>query len=258
VGGEPAAARAAATVVLLRDGAGGLEAYLQRRPATMGFAGGLWVYPGGRVDDADRDPALERRWAGPPPAAWAARLGLPPDQARGLVVAACRETFEEAGLLLAEPPPPAADLAAARAALLAGRAGFAELLAGLGVRLDAGRLRYWAWWVTPEAEPRRYDTRFFLAAPGPAAPAAHLGEAAGERWLRPGAGAADWSLPMLPPTRHTLRELAGLPTVAAALAAAEGRAVERILPVLEGDELVMPWRERYPVPSPVGGRLDAP
>jgi 8-oxo-dGTP pyrophosphatase MutT (NUDIX family) len=244
------APRAAATVVLLRDGTGGPEAYLQLRPLGMGFAGGLWVFPGGRVDQADHDPAVDASWGGPPPAAWAERLGLEVGEARGHLVAACRETLEEAGLLLATPSPSPAALAEARAALLAGSAGFAELLAGLGVRLDTGRLRYWAWWLTPEAEPRRYDTRFFLAGlPAGAAVTAHLAEAERERWLPPAEAAADPGMPMLPPTRYSLRDLAGFASVAEALAAAEGRTVERILPVLDGAELVMPWRERYPVPG---------
>jgi 8-oxo-dGTP pyrophosphatase MutT (NUDIX family) len=247
------APRAAATVVLLRDGPGGLEAYLQLRPPGMGFAGGLWVFPGGRVDDADRDPAVDASWAGPPPAAWGERLGVGADEARGQVVAACREVLEEAGLLLATPGPGTAELAEARRELLAGSVRFAELLARLGVRLDAGRLRYWAWWLTPEAEPRRYDTRFFVAGlPADAAVTAHLAEAERERWLPPAQAAADQDLPMLPPTRYTLRDLAPFGTVAEALAAAAERPVERILPVLDGAELVMPWGERYPVP---GGRL---
>ena len=242
----------AAMVVLLRDGRDGPEAYLQRRPAGMGFAGGLWVFPGGRVDEADRDPVVDASWSGPPPAAWAERLGLPVDQARGQVVAACRETLEEAGLLLATPAAAAEELAAARDELLAGAADFAELLARLGVRLDSGRLRYWAWWVTPEEEPRRYDTRFFLAGlPGDAAVTAHPAEAEGERWLPPGEAAADQSMPMLPPTRYTLRDLAAFGTVEAALAAGADRRVERILPVLDGAELVLPWHERYPLPAPL-------
>jgi 8-oxo-dGTP pyrophosphatase MutT (NUDIX family) len=242
--------RPAATVVLLRDGAGGLEAYLQQRPLGMGFAGGLWVFPGGRVDQGDRDPGLEGRWAGPSPEAWAGRLGLPVEEARGHLVAACRETLEEAGLLLATSAPDPGELAAARGELLAGVAGFAALLDRLGVRLDTGRLRYWAWWVTPEAEPRRYDTRFFVAGlPADAALTAHLAEAERERWLPPAVAAADQDLPMLPPTRYTLRDLAGFGSVAEALAAGSGRPVERILPVLDGAELVMPWRERYPVPA---------
>ena len=97
--------RPAATVVVLRGGEGGLEVYLQRRPRTMGFAGGLWVFPGGRVDPSDTEPAMDASWAGPPPSAWADRIGVPVDEARGLVVAACRETFEEAGVLLSDRPP---------------------------------------------------------------------------------------------------------------------------------------------------------
>ena len=250
------APRAAATVVLLRDGRNGVEAYLQRRPARMGFAGGLWVFPGGRVDEADGDPAVDASWAGPSPADWAGRLGLGVDEARGHVVAACRETLEEAGLLLATPAPGVGEVAEARRALLAGSAGLAGLLDRLGVRLDSDRLRYWAWWVTPEEEPRRYDTRFFVAGlPAGAAVTAHLVEAERERWLPPAEAAADQALPMLPPNRYTLRDLAGFGSVAEALTAAAGRRVERILPALDGAELVMPWGERYPVPAPL---LEAP
>jgi 8-oxo-dGTP pyrophosphatase MutT (NUDIX family) len=246
------APRSAATVVLLRDGRDGVEAYLQRRPARMGFAGGLWVFPGGRVDEADGDPAVDASWAGPSPADWAGRLGLGVDEARGHVVAACRETLEEAGLLLATPAPGVGEVAEARQELLAGSAGLAGLLDRLGVRLDTDRLRYWAWWVTPEEEPRRYDTRFFVAGlPADAAVTAHLAEAERERWLPPAEAASDQGLPMLPPTRYTLRDLAGFGSVAEALAAAAGRRVERILPVLDGAELVMPWGERYPVPAPL-------
>jgi 8-oxo-dGTP pyrophosphatase MutT (NUDIX family) len=216
----------------------------------MGFAGGLWVFPGGRVDDADRDPAVDASWAGPPAAVWGERLGLPVDEARGHVVAACRETLEEAGLLLATPAPGADAVAQGRRELLDGSGGFAELLERLGVRLDTGRLRYWAWWVTPEEEPRRYDTRFFVAGlPAGAAVTAHLAEAERERWLPPGEAAADLDLPMLPPTRYTLRDLAAYGSVEEVLAATTDRRVERILPVLNGADLIMPWGERYPVPA---------
>lgn len=242
----------AATVVMVRDGAGGVEAYLQRRPRTMGFAGGLWVFPGGRIDRADSDPAVDAIWDGPPPAAWAERMGMAVDQARALVVAACRETFEEAGVLLVDRPPDPLALRAGRRDLLAGERGFAAVLATMGVRLDTARLRYWAWWLTPEREPRRYDTRFFVAAlpPDAAASAEGLAEVERERWLAPGAAAADQSLPMLPPTRFTLRDLAGFDTVEQLLEAGHDRPVEQVLPRLEGRVLVMPWDERYPVPVP--------
>jgi 8-oxo-dGTP pyrophosphatase MutT (NUDIX family) len=242
--------------VVLRDGPGGVEAYLQRRPRSMGFAGGLWVFPGGRIDRADADPALEAHWAGPRPDVWAARLGLEAAAARATVVAACRETFEEAGLLLADPPPDPLVQLATRRELLAGQRGFAAVLAALGARLDTGCLRYWAWWVTPEVESRRYDTRFFVAAlPRGGVAAAHALEAERERWLAAGEAAADGSLGMLPPTRCTLREVARFGSVAEVLAAGERRQVERVLPWVEDGELVMPWGERFAIPELGPGRL---
>jgi 8-oxo-dGTP pyrophosphatase MutT (NUDIX family) len=245
---EPVAPRPAATVVVLRDGSAGLEVYLQRRTRTMGYAAGLWVFPGGRVDPADRDPAVDVSWAGPSPGTWARRLGLPVDQARGAVVAAGRECLEEAGILLAERAPAADALAAARQQLLAGRERLAGVLDRLGARLDTSRLSYWGWWVTPEAEPRRYDTRFFVAAlPDGAAATMHALEAERERWF-PVAGTAPDPLRMLPPTFCTLRELAAFGSVAEVLAAAEGRTVERILPVHVDDVVVLPSGERIPVP----------
>jgi 8-oxo-dGTP pyrophosphatase MutT (NUDIX family) len=244
--------RPAATVVVVRDGVGGVEAYLQLRPRSMGFAGGLWVFPGGRIDAADGDPAVDAIWDGPPPTAWAARMGVTVEHARGLVVAACRETFEEAGVLLADRAPNPLALQGVRRDLLAGERGLATMLARMGVRLDTARLRYWAWWLTPEGEPRRYDTRFFVAAlpPGAVASAEGLAEVERERWLAPEVAAADQSLPMLPPTRFTLRDLAGFRTVAELLEAGHRRPVEQVLPRLEGRVLIMPWDERYPVPVP--------
>jgi len=248
VSGSPAAARPAATVVVLRDGPAGLEVYLQRRTRTMGYAAGLWVFPGGRVDGADLDPAVDGAWSGPAPEAWARRLGLAVDQARGAVVAACRECLEEAGILLADREPEVAALAAARQELLAGRERLAGVLDRLGVRLDTARLSYWAWWVTPEAEPRRYDTRFFVAAlPAGAAATMHDLEAERERWF-PVTGTAPDPLRMLPPTFCTLRELSTFGSVAEVLAAADGREVERILPVHTDNVVVLPSGERIPVP----------
>src|SRR6266508_352733 len=179
--------RPAATVALVRDGVDGVEAYLQRRPRTMGFAGGLWVFPGGRIDAADADPAVDAIWGGPPPAAWAERMGVTAEQARGFVVAACRETFEEAGVLLVDRPPDPLPLQAGRGALLAGERGFAALPA------DA------------------------------VASAEGLAEVERERWLAPNVAAADQSMPMLPPTRFTLRDLAGFRTVEELLEAGHHR-----------------------------------
>ena len=98
----PVAARPASTVVLLRDGAAGLEAYVLRRRTSMAFAGGMHAFPGGVVDPRDTDEDT-LRWLGPLPAEWALRLRTSEPAARGFVCAAVRETFEEAGVLLAAP-----------------------------------------------------------------------------------------------------------------------------------------------------------
>jgi 8-oxo-dGTP pyrophosphatase MutT (NUDIX family) len=249
---EAAVARPAATVLLVRDGPGGVVVYLQRRPRRLGFAGGLWVFPGGRVDDADADPAIDGHWSGPSPNAWARRLGVDVTVARACVVAACRETFEEAGVLLAQPAPPARDLAAARRDLLAGERTLAQVLGDLDARLDTGRLRYWAWWVTPAGEPRRYDTRFFVAAlPQGATVHAHTGEVTGELWVGGRERAAQ--LAMLPPTHYTLRDITAFGSVADVLAVGRDRVVERIEPVLDGDAILLPWGDRYRLPPPTPG-----
>jgi 8-oxo-dGTP pyrophosphatase MutT (NUDIX family) len=289
-----AVAHPAATVLLLRDGPRGVEVYLQRRPRRLGFAGGLWVFPGGRVDDADRDPAIDEHWSGPPPAAWAERLGVDVSTARGYVVAACRETLEEAGVLLGRPAPPPRSLAAAREHLLSGSRHLAQVLGDLGVRLDTGPLRYWAWWVTPEGEPRRYDTRFFLAPlPHGAAVSAHTGEVIEELWVSAplpdslegagerqraggrglegagerqraggrgleGAGerqrAGGRGLEMLPPTYYTLRDAVGFRRTAEIIAVGRDRIVDRIQPVLDGGDILLPWGDRYRVRSRTPGR----
>jgi 8-oxo-dGTP pyrophosphatase MutT (NUDIX family) len=242
-----AVAHPAATVLLLRDCAQGVEVYLQRRRPRLGFAGGMWAFPGGRVDEADGDPAIDARWSGPSPAAWARRLDVDLATARAYVVAACRETLEEAGVLLADPAPRPRRLADARRTLLSGAGHLAGVLADLGVRLDTGRLRYWAWWVTPEGEPRRYDTRFFLASlPDGVTATAHAGEVVDERWVT---APVNGVRAMLPPTYYTLRDVCALASTAAALDAGTDRPVERIQPVLDGDVILLPWEDRYPFPT---------
>lgn len=221
-GGVPATPRLASTVLLLREGTVGPEVYLIRRAATMAFAAGMYAFPGGTVDP--RDTTVEPGWAGPTPAEWAARLGLDEPTARAVVSAAVREVFEECGVLLAGPDRStvvgdvsAADWEAARVALIARELGFAELLADRGLVLRSDLLTPWARWLTPEFEPRRYDTYFFLAR----LPAAQVtrdvgGEAEQVVWDRPEVLA---ELPMLPPTLATLRSLSGYPSLDAAMTA---------------------------------------
>jgi 8-oxo-dGTP pyrophosphatase MutT (NUDIX family) len=238
----PAEPRQAATVLLLRDGVPGLEVYLLRRIKGMPFAGGMTAYPGGGVDPRDGD--TEIAWAGPPPAQWAEAFGCDERTARELVCAAVRETFEEAGVLLAGsddgsvvPDVSGDDWEDQRQALLTRELSLAELLAGRGLALRSDLLRPFAHWITPPAEPRRYDTKFFAAALPVGQEARHVsGEADEADWLTPTAALAELSAgarPMLPPTTHTLGQLEPFPDVAAALAGSPPEPLHPISPTFE-------------------------
>ncbi len=148
--------RDASTVVLLRDSDAGPEVWLMTRVTGMAFAGGMAVFPGGRVDTAD---------AGLPFAGGAdeaaRRFECTPEQARAIVGAAVREVFEETGVLLSVPT---VDVSGARADVEAGRVSFGDLLRANEVAVDGAALHPWSRWVTPAGEVRRYDTRFFVAA----------------------------------------------------------------------------------------------
>ncbi len=251
------AARDSATVVLLRDGKRGadgqqtVEAYLLRRVTSMAFAAGMHVFPGGSVDP--RDESLPPScWAGPPARDWAQVLTATESLARSLVCAAVRETFEETGVLLAGAS--ANDVLADvcddswesdRQALLDRSSSLAAMLTRRRLRLRADLLRPWAHWVTPEIEPRRYDTRFFVAAMPTGQRTRHVGgEADAVAWLSPGEAldaAASGAVGLLPPTAFTLAELSAYPTVAAVLAAAAARDVRPVLPriVLSGEDAVV-------------------
>jgi 8-oxo-dGTP pyrophosphatase MutT (NUDIX family) len=211
----PAAPRNAATVMLLRPcPPDGVEVLMRRRTAAMKFAPGAYVIPGGSVDEADF--SAEIGWHGPSPADFGARLGCSAELAGALVCAAVRETFEESGVLLAGTPDRlAAGLAgpsweADRMALTAGTLALPDLLARRGLAVRADLLVPWTRWITPEAEPRRFDTWFFAAAlPAGQEATGHLAEADKTAWLRPAdaiSAARDGSISLLPPTVTTLNE----------------------------------------------------
>jgi 8-oxo-dGTP pyrophosphatase MutT (NUDIX family) len=194
-GATPVEPRLSATVLLLRPAAAGFEVYLQRRATSMAFASGRYAFPGGTVDRTDYDGPLDEHWP--------ARLGRPEREAWAVVRAAVRELAEETG-----------------------------------VRVAAGDLVPWSRWITPVFEPRRYDTYFFLAAlPDGQEPANVSGEADRTEWLRPAEAVARFEsgqIVMLPPTIVTMRELTGLGSVDAALAAAPDRdAATPIVPHIE-------------------------
>ncbi|WP_328478755.1 NUDIX domain-containing protein [Actinoplanes sp. NBC_00393] len=219
--GPPAAARPAATVVLLRPHGDAFQVYVLRRATTMVF-GGVYAFPGGAVDPSDRPSTIHDDWA--------ARLGVPDDQARAVVGAAARELFEEAGVVLAgpveQPDRTVADVStpdweADRAAVLRRELTMTELLERRGLRLRDDLLLPWARWVTPEFEPRRFDTWFFVALlPESQAARDVSGEADRTEWISP---AESGDLPMLPPTLRTLREIAACDTIPGVVAAAEHR-----------------------------------
>jgi 8-oxo-dGTP pyrophosphatase MutT (NUDIX family) len=255
----------AATVLLLRDGAEGLEVYVLRRTKGMPFAGGMTAYPGGGVDPRDGD--TEIGWAGPPPAEWATAFGCDERTARELVCAAVRETFEEAGVLLAGDPDGGVvpsvsgdDWEEQRQALLRRDLSLTELLAGRGLALRSDLLRPFAHWITPPVEPRRYDTKFFVAALPVGQEARHVsGEADEADWMTPAAALAELQAgtrPMMPPTSHTLGQLGTFPDVAAALAGSPPEPLHPISPHFEetpdGRWAVLPdgTRIRLVVPLP--------
>jgi 8-oxo-dGTP pyrophosphatase MutT (NUDIX family) len=209
-------ARAAATVLLVRDGEGGaLEVFLVQRHRRSGFLPNAWVFPGGRVDEADRTLAGDARVRGG--AALARGFGLARPAAAAHGVAAARETFEETGVWLGDGAL-ADDL---RLEVHSGRTDLGALLDAAGGGIDLDPLHPWSWWVTPTAEPRRFDTRFVLAH-APSAIGRHDEiETVASRWISPHAAleAGQDSLALAPPTWWTLRELARHPTVASAVAA---------------------------------------
>ncbi|MBE3557169.1 MAG: hypothetical protein IMW91_08905 [Firmicutes bacterium] len=257
--------RQAATVLLVRAGsAAHPEVYLLRRPANLHAFAGLWAFPGGSVDEQDRDPRwaalLEltaheatqiaqqrettgvgietRRFRTAMGAIIAAHLGAPvpddpipdpqddPPTNLAVWVTALRELFEETGVLLATPatadtafPEPAA-LLEARKKLRIGERQLIDILHQFNLRPQRQALAYLGRLLTPSTEPRRYDTRFFLAfLPQTAAAEGRLGaseEVDEERWITSQEAvklAEEGQLPMAPPTRYALQAIAPYPSL---------------------------------------------
>ncbi len=247
----PAEPRDAATVILLREAAGGFEIFMVKRHAKSGFMAGAYVFPGGTLDDADHGWA---RVSGRDGVQAAALLGeLDPVKSLALHVAAIRETFEEAGVLLADCATDV-DLEEARTRLNDG-ADFRALAEEHGLTLRADLLTPWSRWVTPTIERRRYDARFFLArAPGEQRAAHDRIEVTEGAWLS-AQGALDrfeaGTISLPPPTLRTLEQLRSLSSVDAAFASAA--AAERPQPVqphfvqLEHPTLTLPGDPEHPL-----------
>ncbi|WP_165827555.1 NUDIX hydrolase [Mycolicibacterium sp. GF69] len=216
--------------MLIRDKPGAardVEVFLMRRHSAMDFVAGVMVFPGGGVDDRDRNADIA--WFGPEPAWWAERLNVEPDLAQALVCAAARETFEESGVLFAgaaDDPDVLVDDAAvyrdARAALVDRSLSFADFLHREKLVLRADLLRPWANWVTPKEErTRRYDTYFFVGAlPDGQRADGENTETDRAEWISPSEALGDFAdgrTFLLPPTWTQLDSLNGR-TVAEVLA----------------------------------------
>ena len=224
-----------ATVLLLRDGADGLEVFMVERSGRVGAFAGAMVFPGGKV--APEDSSAELR-------ALADNAESLDDEAFGFAVSSVREAFEECGVLLAHregatlTDAELAPLAGFRDAIGRNRAPFARFLADHGLRLDMAGLAPFSRWVTPVFRPKRFDTMFFLAAVPPDQTLSHDGsETVHGLWTRPqeviDAADRDRKYSLYFATRLNLMDLAQSGTVAEALARAAGRVPPQ----------AMPWRE---------------
>jgi glyoxylase-like metal-dependent hydrolase (beta-lactamase superfamily II)/8-oxo-dGTP pyrophosphatase MutT (NUDIX family) len=208
---------------------------LRRAERDNDFRSGAVVFPGGMLEAGDAQ--AHRHVDGATDAALSARFGLT-DGLLSYAVAAVRETFEEVGLLLAcddlgrtaEARPAWAEW---RTRLQQGQATLAQMCQALDLRLDLRRLDCWSHWLTPPGVPRRFDTRFFIAAaPAGQVAMADQAEALELMWITPAQALEPArSLKLLPVTQRTLRDLSVFSSTAEALAAAAAQGtIPRTLP----------------------------
>jgi len=244
------AIRDAATVMLVRDDAeGALEVFMLRRNLQSDFVGGAYVFPGGGVDDHDRVADLEAVCQGRSDRDASAQLGV---DRGGLAfwVAAIRESYEEAGVLLAyesdqlirfDDPEVAERYAAHRVAVDQGVRPLIDVCRAEGLRLAVDTMYYFSHWITPEGPTRRYDTRFFVArAPAGQTPLHDDREVIANLWIRPSDALARYEAGDFDMIFPTVRSLIAIERFASsdellAAAAAIGD-VPAILPRIVEDE----------------------
>lgn len=246
--------RSASTVVLLREAPSGIETFMLCRHGQSGFMGGAHVFPGGKIDEADAAPDWNAR-VDRPIEDLAALLGEAETDgpaALGLWVGAIRETFEEAGVLLASTATPR-DLSEQRNRLEAG-ASFQSVAEALDLSIQVDALTPYARWVTPKMESKRYDTRFFIATLPEGQVATHDGtETTSAVWLQPGAvldGMHAGRIKLAPPTVRTLQWLADFDATEAVVRAALSRKPPLVRPeIVSGSEgwfLALPGDPKHP------------
>lgn len=263
----------AATVVLVRPQGDPFQVFMLRRHRGHEFMANAWVFPGGRVDDRDRRFETADRIEGFDTTKAIRRLGgnVDASTALGIYVAALRETFEEAGLLLAhrrgddEPvdlrgDEPRRHFASLRASIDDDSLTMAELCRREDLVLDATNLVYFAHWITPDFERRRYDTRFFLApAPVHQQPSHDDGETTHDAWWTPNDAIAryrDGDILLAPPTLRILEQLADFDSIDDATEQLQCRGTPPTIlphphPLESGDlALLLPGDPKYPSNDP--------
>ena len=255
--------RPAATVVVMRDSAAGPEVFLVRRHEDTAFMGGAHVFPGGRVDAADGG---DDSWCDGIAHAVRQLDGLPSADAIAYHVAAARELFEEAGVLLARKA--GGDFVSLagtedherfkqdRSNVHGGKTSLRAVMAREGLRPALDALVLFAHWVTPPIDTRQFDTRFFMTrVPAHQTPAHDETETTHSAWVRPKdaiAQAINGDVVLPPPTWTTMRELEPFASVEGALAWARGRRIVRRMPTMLEEEgrrmLLLPGDPRHPDP----------
>lgn len=270
----PVTVRDAATVILVRDapeddGEPSIEVCMLRRNLASEFVAGVYVFPGGAVDPDDYGDDIEALCPGRTDAEASASLGI---ASGGLAfwVAALRECFEEAGVLLAfrpadqdgdkvrlldtTDPASLARFVTYRDALNAGTTRLLDVCRTEGLALDVGSVHYVSHWITPELAPRRYDTRFFITAAPSGQVARHDdGETIASIWIRPREALSrfrDGEIELLPPTIENLRNIGRFHTTGEAMAWAEQVTdIPVVLPIVlieDGQVLILrPGDEGY-------------
>jgi 8-oxo-dGTP pyrophosphatase MutT (NUDIX family) len=248
----------AATIVLTREHQGALQIYLLKRSAGSSFMGGFYVFPGGRVDEEDRDVDFWRSHADMNALSKIARGTLAVEEAVCYAVAAIRETFEEAGALLADRPAPAK--LESRIAAMWLRSGdlkpgwLRACAAKNGWFPDFSALLPWSHWITPVLMKRRFDTRFFIVnIPEGMTCSPDRSETTHGLWISPEKGLAEnmaGRIPLSPPTLVTLQGLIGFKTFdqvkKGSLANGWGHPLLPRLVVLENEAIILePWDPCY-------------
>lgn len=230
----PAVPRDAATLVLLRDGPEGLEVFCVERNRQSRFMGGALVFPGGKVDEGDRDPAWDRLLL--PPRVRPGGITSQDELRKDVALAACRESLEEAAILPVSGLLTHEDALVLRQALATGADVFRAALTTRGLAIDLASLVPFARWITPEAEVRRFDARFFMLRTPAGQHGAHdAHETMASFWATPHEVLLRWEarqVQIAPPTHRTLQMLSLHATVDEALAMADTACLDPICPAL--------------------------